>query len=504
MPRKDFRKVHYKTDSGKRKRKKAVAAKKSDRHAFRETMIRSLDELEDGGYLPSYLEVKELLDCALNTIEYCIKKNIVQPPPSCPRCNGQLKTSEAFTVRCRNVNCAYTAPVICQRCTAPLQAKKIGDEIVECNCPKCEWQWRPGLEFEASIFRGSLFQNCKVPKNKVFHCMWLWIHKVKSSVAAHMLCWQEDTVGRWYRYFRQIVSQMINNHIVGEGVQSGGIGEQGNPIVVEIDESKFGKRKCNKGRRVRANWVIGMVERTEQRRCVMVVVEKRNQDVCVALVRKHIKEGSIIFSDEWKGYNPINKQCDKAYNHKTLCHKREFVKVHEDGTVAHTQTIEGNWGGCKRDIPVHKRNGADLQDCLDEFMWRRANAGELWKALLKALSTVRCAAPELLRVNSVADPWEPTDVLVNPDDCVDYDSEATSDTESDEDVTMETTGRASVENRNTRRPRTETAVPDAIPSVQHRELERAAALELELQQRIADDLTRQDIRATQDGARGKI
>jgi len=163
---------------------------------------------------------------------------------------------------------------------------------------------------------------------------------------------------------------MINNHIVGEGVQIGGIDNEGNPIIVEIDESKFGKRKHNRGRRVRANWVIGMVERTEQRRCVMVVVEKRDQTACSAIIRKHVKPGSMTFSDKWPGHFPIKKMTDKGYDHRSLCHKKEFVKEEADGTKTHAQTIEGNWGAAKKVIPTHKRNGADLQECLDECMWR--------------------------------------------------------------------------------------------------------------------------------------
>ncbi|KAG0442322.1 hypothetical protein DMUE_0356 [Dictyocoela muelleri] len=40
----------------------------------------------------------------------------------------------------------------------------------------------------------------------------------------------------------------------------------GDQLVVEIDESKFGKRKYNRGHRVRGTWVVGGVERSESRK----------------------------------------------------------------------------------------------------------------------------------------------------------------------------------------------------------------------------------------------
>ena len=47
-------------------------------------------------------------------------------------------------------------------------------------------------------------------------------------------------------------------------------------IVIEVDESKFGKRKYNRGRLVDGVWVVGLVERTEKRRIFLVSVKKKD------------------------------------------------------------------------------------------------------------------------------------------------------------------------------------------------------------------------------------
>ena len=52
----------------------------------------------------------------------------------------------------------------------------------------------------------------------------------------------------------------------------------GNNIIVEIDESKFGKRKYHRGHKVEGVWIIGMVERTEQKRIKLMVVDDRTAE----------------------------------------------------------------------------------------------------------------------------------------------------------------------------------------------------------------------------------
>jgi len=366
-----------------------------------------------------------------------------------------------------------------------VKSKDSDDYPTKADCVRCKWQWRPGVEHERSIFRESFCQNANLPKNEIFHCLWLWLCKVKIITATTMLGWKAESTAKCYRLFRQMVSQMIDNQEWDEGIQLGGIDDDGKRIIVEVDESKFGKRKYNRGRRVTANWVIGMVERTPQRRCAMVVVHKRDAGVCTEIIQKCVKPGSIIHSDSWGGYNPLNKM-GKDYKHYKLNHSKEFVKKHDDGHVCHAQTIEGTWSGAKKEIPVQKRNGADLQDCLFEFMWRRSNAGNLWAAVVKGLSTVRYAIAELLRVDEVDDPWEPTDILVRMEDCEDYDSANTSSTESDEELN-DTVGQAvdGVAHSNgagrgrQQQQQRQQVLPDAVPSAiwhrQRREAEELAA-----------------------------
>lgn len=69
-------------------------------------------------------------------------------------------------------------------------------------------------------------------------------------------------------------------------------------IVVEIDESKLGKRKHHRGHHVDGQWIFGGVERVSGK-CFMVPVEDRKTETLLHHIRKHILPGSIIVSDCW-------------------------------------------------------------------------------------------------------------------------------------------------------------------------------------------------------------
>ena len=61
----------------------------------------------------------------------------------------------------------------------------------------------------------------------------------------------------------------------------------GEGIIVEIDESKFGKRKYNRGHRVEGVWVVGGVEITPERRMFAVSVQDRSADTLRDIIQEH-------------------------------------------------------------------------------------------------------------------------------------------------------------------------------------------------------------------------
>jgi hypothetical protein len=70
-----------------------------------------------------------------------------------------------------------------------------------------------------------------------------------------------------FKHLRQLTGDALDE----EDIVVGGPG-----VIVELDESKFGKRKHNRGHRVDGVWVFGGVERTSERKVFLRVVERRD------------------------------------------------------------------------------------------------------------------------------------------------------------------------------------------------------------------------------------
>jgi hypothetical protein len=100
------------------------------------------------------------------------------------------------------------------------------------------------------------------------------------------------------------------------------------------------------------------------------------------VIARYVLAGSIVHTDLWKGYSMLSP--NMGFNHHTVNHSAGF-KNHETGV--HTNTVEGTNNGLK--ILIWPRNRtADVDDHLDEFVWRHKNCNNLWSAFIAALKEV--------------------------------------------------------------------------------------------------------------------
>lgn len=221
-----------------------------------------------------------------------------------------------------------------------------------------------------SIFRDSFFAKSRLKCCDVLLLGRLWLSGVSSSAALTLTDHSPNTVTDYMSYFRQLV---VSN-LEAEDTMVGGPG-----IIVEIDESKIAKRKHNRGHAVDGAWVVGGVERTEQRGFFVEPVADRSAETLRDIIQRHVRPGSIVYTDLWRGYCNLG---ELGVTHQTVNHSVHF---RDPVTGVHTNTIEGTWAGLKAKIPPRNRTREGVEDHLLEFIWRRRNAERLWTSFLDAL-----------------------------------------------------------------------------------------------------------------------
>ncbi|KAG0418335.1 hypothetical protein DMUE_6402, partial [Dictyocoela muelleri] len=106
--------------------------------------------------------------------------------------------------------------------------------------------------------------------------------KVKTIVSS--LGFDKKTIRRILISIGKII-ETYNEHykIGGEGV------------IVEVDESKFGRRKYNRGHRVEGTWIVGGVERSSLRRFFLEKVVTRDAITLQGIIQRRVNHHSVIF-----------------------------------------------------------------------------------------------------------------------------------------------------------------------------------------------------------------
>ncbi|KAG0441791.1 hypothetical protein DMUE_0790, partial [Dictyocoela muelleri] len=83
------------------------------------------------------------------------------------------------------------------------------------------------------------------------------------------------------------------------------------------------------------------------------------------IINQICRPGSIIWSDEWRGYSNLLAQ---GYNHETVNHSYNFINP-QNGV--NTQTIESLWNKLKSRLKkLMGSSGNDVEEYLKEWMWK--------------------------------------------------------------------------------------------------------------------------------------
>ena len=202
---------------------------------------------------------------------------------------------------------------------------------------------RKKCSFEQSIFKGTWFDHSHLDLESNLKFVVLFLQEWFSyKCAQYELRMSDPAINDWSSFCREVCVSWVmkrSKKIGGEG------------CTIEIDESKFGRRKYNVGRVIEGQWVFGGICR-ESRAFFMVPVADRTSDTLLSIISEYIEPGSTIISDCWKAYDCLSKE---GYQHLKVNHSVNFV---DPSTKAHTNTIERHWRNTKNLVPKYGRRKA--------------------------------------------------------------------------------------------------------------------------------------------------
>ncbi len=211
-----------------------------------------------------------------------------------------------------------------------------------------------------NVRTNTLFDNTKIELQKWFLAIWL-VTSHKKGISSIQLSKDIDVTQKtaWF------MLQRIRNCF--------GVDVEQLDNDVEIDETFIGGKNKNRhtskkvedsqGRSCKDKTpVLGMIERKGA--IIAKVVEDTKGKTLVPEIIKNVKNTASVITDEWLGYNSLQK----IYDHTFVKHNSgEYV----NGKI-YTNTIEGFWSLLKRGIVgiYHFTSKKHLQKYVDEFAFR--------------------------------------------------------------------------------------------------------------------------------------
>ena len=108
---------------------------------------------------------------------------------------------------------------------------------------------------------------------------------------------------------------------------------------------QYGRGRFGNSWRRKRTWVFGMLEiHHADRRPILRLVQRRNKETLVPIIKKHVKRQSLVVSDEWRAYARL---ATEGYRHVRVNHSQNYV---DPQTGLHTQNLERAWQTYKKEV----------------------------------------------------------------------------------------------------------------------------------------------------------
>ncbi|KAI4455467.1 isxo2-like transposase domain [Holotrichia oblita] len=216
---------------------------------------------------------------------------------------------------------------------------------------------------------GTFFARSKLSLHQILGFVNYWVNWASLTLISGQLEFSLHTAVDWASFCREVCLEHYMR-------RPNKLGDPG--IVVEIDESKFGRRKYNKGHRIEGQWVFGGFERGTGW-IFMVPVEQRDTDTLLPIIKDWIEPGTTIISDYWKAYDVLRHE---RYEHLKVSFYGNLyslflycvpvnhsITFKDPETGARTNSIESSWRVAKASMTSSGRIKAHIPGNLARFMF---------------------------------------------------------------------------------------------------------------------------------------
>lgn len=231
------------------------------------------------------------------------------------------------------------------------------------KCPYCK--------IRTSVLKGTWFESSHLSIAQIIELTYMWIYKLPQTYVQHELSTSSHhTTGDWYMYCREVCAVILQKN----SEKLGGRGK-----IVELGETKVGKKKFNKGRLLEGQWILGGIER-DSRRMFVVSVKERNISTFISILRDWIYPGTTIIAECAKSYT---LQSDERLKRFIIKYKINFI---DPFTSTHGQSMNNRWK--QRDVPDSRKEFPNTYFL--EYMYRvkYGNSDDLFLTFVKHLSEV--------------------------------------------------------------------------------------------------------------------
>lgn len=200
------------------------------------------------------------------------------------------------------------------------------------NCRSCKKQF--------SVKRGTIFQDSPLGLDKWMVAMWM-LANCRNGVSSYEI---SRAIGITQKSAWHMMHRIREAMKPRDGRKLGG-----DDTSVEVDESYIGGKLRNKhlsakkdiaGTNLNKTIVMGALDR-EKGHVRAEVIPAAKRDTMTALVHKHVKFGTTVYTDNHVGYDHLRYR----YTHDMVNHINEYVR----GQV-HTNGIENFWSLLKRGL----------------------------------------------------------------------------------------------------------------------------------------------------------